>query len=583
MSNAYTIANANGKFKRTGEWLNLCCPLHEDKNPSLGIRDGEDGSVIFNCLAGCSSKDLAEFYNSKGFNVYKKEEQKEQQPIPVSKKEICRYQYLSVDGQLLFEKIRFEPKGFLIVNPSGTGDGGHKGALYNAQNLKNIEGQTVYITEGEKDVDSLINLGFIATTSGGASNWPDKNNHLFAGVHVRIIPDNDNPGREYAKKVRESLEPIVASIKVMYVPDKYKDVSDWINDGGTEKDIEELFNTHKFKTISFENLLKLDMKIDWIVQDYLEANGLCQMFGAPGSGKSFFALDMAYCIASGIDFFGKKVKKTNVLFIAGEGFTGLKKRAKALHDKYNAEVGDISFSMQAAEFLNEQSCMDVADRIKNNVGGFGAVFIDTLNRNMGGGDESSTKDMTLFISNVDKYIRSLGCAVYIVHHSGLNDADRGRGSSALYGALSTEIKISKEKDGTALTALCTKQKEAESGWKQEFNLLPVVIGNDSVTNDPIYSCVLNYVENFNMFEKGLKKREQAVFDALKQAAIMDGRDMTIHEIPIIAIDEELWREYAFKRLDGQNKRREFRTAKKSLLDSGLVLEINNWFYTLEKL
>jgi 5S rRNA maturation endonuclease (ribonuclease M5) len=578
MSNAYTIANSSGKFKRSGEWFNLCCPLHEDKKPSLGIRDGEDGSVIFKCLAGCESKELAEFYKAKGFIVHKEKEQ----PIPQqAKKEICRYQYINEHGELLFEKIRFEPKGFLIVNPSGTGDGGHKGALYNAQSLIGIEGKTVYITEGEKDVDSLISLGFIAVTSGGASNWPEKNNHLFAGVHVRILPDNDNPGREYAKKVRESLESVAASIKVMYVPDKYKDVSDWIGDGAEAENIEELFNTHKFKTISFENLLKLDMKIDWIVQDYLEANGLCQIFGAPGSGKSFFALDMAYCIASGTEFFGKKVKKSNVLFIAGEGFTGLKKRAKALHDKYSSEVGDIAFSMQAAELLNENSCIDVADRIKNNAGGFGAVFIDTLNRNMGGGDESSTKDMTLFISNVDKYIRSLGCAVYIVHHSGLNDADRGRGSSALYGALSTEIKISKIKDGTALTALCTKQKESESGWKQEFDLLPVVIGSDDVTGEAIYSCVLKQLDQSK--DKGLKAREQAVFDGLREACVMDGRDITIHEVPIVIINDDTWREYAYKRLSGQNKRREFREAKESLLKSELVLEVNGMFYTLEKL
>jgi hypothetical protein len=579
MSNAYNIANASGKFKRSGEWLNLCCPLHEDKKPSLGIRDGEDGSVIFKCLAGCESKELAEFYKAKGFTVHKEKEKEHVEPQKRS--EICRYQYINEHGELLFEKIRFEPKDFIIVNPSGMGDGGNKGALYNAQNLSGLEGKTVYITEGEKDVDTLVRLGFIATTSGGASSWPDKNNYLFAGVNVRILPDNDAPGREYAKKVRESLESIASSIKVMYVPDKYKDVSDWVGDGGSAENIEELFNTHKFKTISFENLLKLDMKIDWIVQDYLEVNGLCQMFGAPGSGKSFFALDMAYCIASGIDFFGKKVKKTNVLFIAGEGFTGLKKRAKALHDKYSAEVGDIVFSMQAAELLNENSCIDVADRIKNNVGGFGAVFIDTLNRNMGGGDESSTKDMTLFISNIDKYIRSLGCAVYIVHHSGLNDADRGRGSSALYGALSTEIKISKVKEGTALTALCTKQKEAESQWKQEFNLLPVVIGHDESTGDAIYSCVLNMIEQGK--DNGLKQREQAVFDALREACIMEGMDMDIHEIPIVAIEEEMWRKYAYKRLEGKNQRREFRAAKESLLEKSIVLEVNDLFYTLEKL
>ncbi len=577
MSNAHKIASSLGKFKRSPNgWYKTICPLHDDKKPSLGIIDGERGQVGFNCLAGCDSKDLAQYFNEKGFQVY---EEKIEEIKPVQKqqkKEICRYQYISHEGELLFEKIRFEPKEFLIINPHGYGDGGNKGAIYNAQNLNDIDGKVVYIVEGEKDVDTLTGLGLLACTSGGASNWPEQNNHLFKGASIRIIPDNDIPGREYAKKVRESLEGVAEKVKVMYCPDQYKDVSEWVINGGTAQNIEDIFNTHKFKTISFDGLLALDMKTDWLVKDYLEANSLCQIFGAPGSGKSFFALDMAYCLAAGIPFFGKPVKKCNVLFIAGEGFSGLKKRAKALHDKYGAEVGCIEFSLQAAELLSVESCMDVADRIKDNAGGFQAVFIDTLNRNMGAGDESSTKDMTQFIGNVDKYIRSLGCAVYVIHHSGLNDADRARGSSALYGALSTEIKISKVKDGPSMTALCTKQKESDSGWKQEFELLPVVIGYEQITGEAIYSCILNGVEENNA--NVLKNRDQSVFDALREGCDFDGIEMKVHDIPIIAIDEEQWRKFSYSRLDGKNKRRGFRDAKESLIKNGLVHVLGDLFY-----
>jgi hypothetical protein len=577
MSNAFKIASSLGKFKVSPSgWYKTICPLHDDKKPSLGIKDMEKGMVGFNCLAGCDSKLLAEYFNEKGFQVYEDKEEK-MQPVQKEKvKEICRYQYISTEGELLFEKIRFEPKNFTIVNPHGYGDGGHKGALYNAQNLNYIDGKVIYIVEGEKDVDTLTELGLLACTSGGASTWPDKNNHLFKGAIVRIIPDNDNPGREYAKKVRESLESVAEKVKVMYCPDSYKDVSEWVGDGACANDIEAIFNVHKFKTISFDSLLKLDMKTEWLVKDYFEENSLCQIFGAPGSGKSFFALDMAYCIAAGIPFFGKPVKKSNVLFIAGEGFSGLKKRSKALQDKYGAEVGCIEFSLQAAEILSIDSCIDVADRIKDNPGGFQAVFIDTLNRNMGAGDESSTKDMTQFISNIDKYIRSLGCAIYIVHHSGINDADRGRGSSALYGALSTEIKVSKVKDSSALTALCTKQKESEAWWKQEFDLLPVVIGYEEETGDEIYSCVLNGADENN--EKLLKARDQSVFDALRDACNYDGIDMKVHDIQIVAIKEEQWRKSAFDRLDGKNKRRDFRESKKFLLESGQVHILNDFYY-----
>lgn len=43
------------KIKRTGEgrWL-ACCPAHDDKSPSLSIRETNDGKVLVHCFAGCS-------------------------------------------------------------------------------------------------------------------------------------------------------------------------------------------------------------------------------------------------------------------------------------------------------------------------------------------------------------------------------------------------------------------------------------------------------------------------------------------------------------------------------------------------
>lgn len=505
--------------------------------------------------------------------------------MPIVNNEVCRYQYKDPTGRLLFEKIRYEPKTFRIVNPvTGIGNNGHNGALYNCENLNDIEGKRVYIVEGEKDVDTMTSLELLATTSGGASSWPAKNNDLFIGVDVCILPDNDEPGRKYAAKIKESLDRVARSVRIMFCPDPYKDVTDWVLDGGTAEQIIELFNVpiiHAFKTISFNDLLKLDLKPNWIVTDYIEKNSLCQIFGASGSGKSFFALDMAYCIAAGIDFFGKKVKKTNVLFIAGEGFSGLKKRAKALFDKYGADIECLEFSMQAAELMSQESCISVADRIKACESGFDVVFIDTLNRNMGAGDENSTKDMTQFISNIDRYIRSLGCAIIIVHHTGLNNADRGRGSGALYNALDTEFKVVKE-DGGQMTITCTKQKEGESGWEESLMLMPVVVGHDSDTGEAIFSCVINKAVE-SLGSKVLKNRDQAVFDAFRHAVIAEGIDKTIHDIDVIVIELEQWKKEAYKRITGENKTRSFNYSKENLIKSGHILSLNGYFYTMEKL
>ena len=43
------------KVRRTGpdRWI-ACCPAHDDKGPSLAIRETDDGHVLVHCFAGCS-------------------------------------------------------------------------------------------------------------------------------------------------------------------------------------------------------------------------------------------------------------------------------------------------------------------------------------------------------------------------------------------------------------------------------------------------------------------------------------------------------------------------------------------------
>lgn len=47
------------KVRRTGpgQWT-ACCSAHEDKSPSLGIRELEDGRVLVHCFGGCSVEDV---------------------------------------------------------------------------------------------------------------------------------------------------------------------------------------------------------------------------------------------------------------------------------------------------------------------------------------------------------------------------------------------------------------------------------------------------------------------------------------------------------------------------------------------
>lgn len=47
------------KVRRTGPgtWQ-ACCPAHDDRSPSLTIRETDDGRVLFHCFSGCAADDV---------------------------------------------------------------------------------------------------------------------------------------------------------------------------------------------------------------------------------------------------------------------------------------------------------------------------------------------------------------------------------------------------------------------------------------------------------------------------------------------------------------------------------------------
>src|SRR5438093_534376 len=53
LTDAETVARALNGRRSGGGWV-ACCPAHDDKKPSLSIADGENGTLLVHCHAGCS-------------------------------------------------------------------------------------------------------------------------------------------------------------------------------------------------------------------------------------------------------------------------------------------------------------------------------------------------------------------------------------------------------------------------------------------------------------------------------------------------------------------------------------------------
>ncbi|MGY0559730.1 AAA family ATPase [Luteimonas sp. A277] len=214
---------------------------------------------------------------------------------------------------------------------------------------------------------------------------------------------------------------------------------------------------------------------EYLIDGWLVVDTLAGMIGRSGSGKSFCALTMALCIATGKDFFGCEVKAGSAFMLAGEGRAGLTRRAKAWATVNGAALDAVP--------------LFIADRLPpltENVGAIIAaigtllaehgpprlIVIDTLARAFNGEDENSAAAMSQFVAALDRMRAELqGVTVLIIHHTG-HDGTRARGSSAYYAALDIEIMIERDKhDRVSMNN--TKSKDAAPPDPMIFELEPV--------------------------------------------------------------------------------------------------------------
>lgn len=228
---------------------NCHCPWHDDGKGSLQIsRD------VAYCHACGYKYDQIDLY-SKANSIPNKDavsqlaKELNLNGHKPKSKIIATYDYKDVEGKLIYQSVRFEPKDFRQRRPDPAQPGkwiwnltGVPRILYRLPEL--ARATTVWITEGEKDADRLAALGLCSTTnSEGAGKWRPELSAFFVGKHVIILPDNDEVGRKHAGDVaRKLLTAGAADVRIVYLPGlpEKGDVSDWLNAGGTVEQLIDL-------------------------------------------------------------------------------------------------------------------------------------------------------------------------------------------------------------------------------------------------------------------------------------------------------------------------------------------------------
>jgi hypothetical protein len=208
--------------------------------------------------------------------------------------------------------------------------------------------------------------------------------------------------------------------------------------------------------------------IAWLADHVIPRGSLSVLYGAPGSGKSFVALDLAFSIAAGVQWLGRTALAGGALYVAAEGLGGLGQRVAAWkHARGFAGqqlgVGFVTNAVDMLEVANSARIIQATEHVRSPVR---LVVIDTLARSMVG-DENDTRDMGKFVAAADRIREATGAAVLVLHHT-RKDSDVERGNTQLRGAVDTLILCAEEDDGRQL--VCQKQKDAEAFEPMSFRL-----------------------------------------------------------------------------------------------------------------
>lgn len=339
-----TLAEAIEIAKGGGDVMTKC-PAHDDGQASLHVKHGDTQPVIMKCHAGCENNDIlnaggidpAEIMDpdAKIDSSIQGDDRKMWTPVGIASH---KYQYYAEDGKtLLYEvmrvpvgtKKRFMQRQPNIEKPSGyqwNMDGARR-VLYRLPEViaaKN-EGKTIWIVEGEKDVETLFSLGEVATTSPmGAGKWHEEYSEKLAGANIIIVPDNDDVGRKHAREIRLSLIGHSCTVTQKEAAVGCKDITDHIVAGHSlEELIEVVSDGSTSKSGAGVDILQVIKRTvsptSAVIPGVLSAGDRWLLTAFEGHGKSTLLRQLGVQMACGIHpFTFNDMPRQKVLLIDSE-------------------------------------------------------------------------------------------------------------------------------------------------------------------------------------------------------------------------------------------------------------------------
>ena len=437
-----------------GGWM-ARCPAHKDGTPSLSVNEGRDGRVVLNCFAGCKAPDIVRAIGLEMSDLFPPKAPSYAPPPPASssKKQIAAtYPYLAPDGSLLFEVVRYEPKGFAQRRPNGMGGwdyslGDVEPVLYRLPDVLEAAGEerVIYVVEGEKDADTLAESGLTATTCPmGAGKWREHYSQALSGASIVILPDNDDAGRSHAEQVAASLTAQRCTVRLVTLPGAREkgDVTDWLDDGHDFDELQTLVDKAPLwvPDPSKRTRFRLDeiwadeegMKPPPVLVPYLAWSGRSTLFASQEkAGKSTLLGYIVAEMSKGGSFLNECVQPGVALIIGLEEVRYDVARRLQLFDARPERVHIVDRLLSTSPSDRVQEIRDHIAAVRPTL-----VILDTL---VAYGDATvtdwaSSAQAAPIVNALTSIAHETGVAIILVHHAKKSDG-RYRDSSAIGGAV----------------------------------------------------------------------------------------------------------------------------------------------------
>ncbi len=248
--------------------------------------------------------------------------------------------------------------------------------------------------------------------------------------------------------------------------------------------------------------LKRARRPSWIIDGVLpDAPGLAILYSAPNVGKTYLVIDMALTIATGrTEWFGHKVKGGKVLYLCGEGNKSFFSRIKCwMQENDEEEPENIRFIYEKKLFNFDQQtdydefikCLETRCSEENPK----LVIVDTMNLYMSR-DENSTEETSCFLKSLKTFCSKFNCTVLLVHHTGLKEDRRERGSSTIRGSVDSSIMLTDDKGIKKIEQV--KNRNGELFESMYFVLEKHAVKSFDSDNDedeePVIDCIVRQID-----------------------------------------------------------------------------------------